>query len=89
MVGSTIGLGLLRLYFSFFCTINHPSLMSRAPAVSLVFDFLSVCFPVLWLLLLPLVFSLALLRILASLFLDISLSFTFDFSFTFSGRQGL
>ena len=65
--------------------------MIWAPEVSLVVGFLGVCFLFLCILLIPLVFSLSVLRLFASLFLTLALAFasTFDFSssFTFSGGE--
>ena len=67
--------------------MNRPRLVIRAPEVSLVIDFLGIHFPVLWLFILPFFFSLAILRLLAILFL--TLVFSFPFAFSFSRRRGL
>ena len=83
------GLGLFHNQFAFFWEMNSPILMSWAPEVSLVVDFLDVRLPILRILLIPLVFSLAILILIASLFLTLSLAVAFTFAFTFSGGRGL
>ena len=68
--------------------MNCPSLVIREPTVSLVVEFLGVCFPVLGILLLSLLFYLPIMRLLGSMFLTLALAFTFLLEFTFSGRRG-
>ena len=80
-------LGLFRIEFTFSWAMNVPSLMSWAPKISLIIDFLGVRFSVSWLFLLPLLFSLAKLRLFASLFL--TLEFFLAFYFAFEGEQGI
>ena len=63
--------------------MNGPILMSWAPKVSLAIDFLGVSFSVLWLLFLPLLFYLSILRLFTSLFLTPYLAFSFAFYFEF------
>ena len=74
------GLGFFRLYFIFLWAMNGPSLMSWAPKVSFVLDFIGVRFSIFWLLLIPLFFPFAIPSLFASLFLTLALAFCFAFS---------
>ena len=79
LIGCMGVLGLFCIEFTFFLAMNCPRLMSWTPKVSIVIDFLGVSFSIFWLLLLPLFFPLAVLRMFSSLFLNLALSFSFAF----------
>ena len=84
-----IGVGFFRLEFAFLWTMNRPNLVSRSPVVSLAIDFLGVCLPVPCILLIPLFFSLPILILIVSMFLNLALDFSFSLAFTFASRRGL
>ena len=75
------GLGLLRLEFTLLWAIDGPSLVSWAPKVSLVVNFLGVSLSIFWVLLLPVFFPFSILVLFSCRFMALVLDFSFAFSF--------
>ena len=69
--------------------MDCPILVSRAPILCLVVDFLGVCFPAIGIFILPLLFALPIQRLFASLFITLDLDFPFSPSFTVSRSRNL